>query len=203
MIGGHTVTNTLEAVENSLANGIKYIELDLLLTSDSVLVATHDWSTYSSLSGVEASDTQPPSYARFINSTILDSLTVLDYARIDSIFKANKDAYLVTDKLTDISVLDRFLPDIKNRTIVECFTPRQYSDCLAGGFHSAMRSYHNYSDGGINALNISSTRFKYLHTLPTVFAVFSGNIIDRNTADSIFKAEPAVRYVYVDDVSAK
>lgn len=36
-IDGYTVTNSLEAVENALSKGVKYIELDLQQTSDGKL----------------------------------------------------------------------------------------------------------------------------------------------------------------------
>ena len=37
-------TNSKESVLNSLKNGFKYIELDLLITKDNHIIAAHDWS---------------------------------------------------------------------------------------------------------------------------------------------------------------
>jgi len=43
MIDGFMYTNSLEAVDNAIANGIHYIELDLALTKEDSLVASQDF----------------------------------------------------------------------------------------------------------------------------------------------------------------
>lgn len=43
-ISKNIYTNSKESVLNSLKNGFKYIELDLLITKDNHIIAAHDWS---------------------------------------------------------------------------------------------------------------------------------------------------------------
>ena len=56
-VDGNTYLNCREGLLQSLANGYKYIELDLGLTADSTLVCIHDWNTFMAIT---ASDTPPP-----------------------------------------------------------------------------------------------------------------------------------------------
>ena len=51
VLDGYVYTNSLEALQNAVANGYKYIEADLLLTSDSVLVAAHSWEDFNRMTG--------------------------------------------------------------------------------------------------------------------------------------------------------
>lgn len=46
---GYTYTNSLEAVNYAISQGIKYIELDLCLTDDGHLVCAHDWNHFRSI----------------------------------------------------------------------------------------------------------------------------------------------------------
>ena len=41
-----TYSNSKESVIKSIEKGFKYIELDLLETSDGFIVAAHDWKTF-------------------------------------------------------------------------------------------------------------------------------------------------------------
>ena len=59
-VDGVSMTNSYEALCTARDNGYKYIELDLLFTSDSVLVAMHDWAGYNAAMGnSERGDTAP------------------------------------------------------------------------------------------------------------------------------------------------
>lgn len=196
-IDGVPVTNSLEAVENSIAHGVKYIELDLQLTSDNKLVATHDWGTFRSQTEGDWGDSEVPSYNEFRKMRICGKYKPMTYQLIDSVFKKNPDLWLVTDKITDLGVMERFLPDLKDRIIVESFSPQQYSEGKNRGF-KVFRSYHNLTPGGINAVEINSRRLIYQHFIPTEFAVYSNRRISSVEADSIFKSDKRIKYIYVD-----
>ncbi len=196
-IDGHPVTNSLEAVENAIAHGIKYIELDLQLTSDNKLVATHDWGRFRKQTGEDPDNHVIPSYDSFCQKRILGKYRPMTYHLIDSVFKENPDLMLVTDKIRDIEPLEKYLPDIKDRITVECFSPHQYKECQEKGF-KAFKSYHNLSPGGINALERNSRRLFYQHFIPTTFAVFSNRLISISDADSIFNSDKRIRFIYVD-----
>lgn len=196
-IDGVPITNSLEAVENSIAHGVRFIELDLQLTSDMKLVAAHDWGTFRKQTGGNWDDPQIPSYDDFCKMQICGKYRPLTYSLIDSVFKKNPELWLVVDKITDIRAIERFLPDIKDRIIVESFSPRQYSECIRRGF-KGFRSYHNLTPGGINAVEINSRRRIYQHFIPTEFAVYSNRRISSGEADSIFNSDKRIKFIYVD-----
>lgn len=196
-IDGHPVTNTLEAVENAISRGVKYIELDLVTTSDGRLVATHDWGTFSDQTGVEASTANPPTYDTFKRSRAYGKFTPMTAEMIDSVLRANLDIHLVTDKIQDMALVDKHFSHFRDRMLVECFTKEQYSECQRLGY-TPMRSYKNLSLSGLHAAGLESKSFFLRHFLPRDYAVYSLPRISAREADSIFKAEPRVKYIYVD-----
>lgn len=90
-------SNSIEAVENSLRHNFKYIELDLSITSDSQLVAWHDWNF---------EWTEIPTHQQFMERKIYGLFTPIDYPRIDSIMTFNPQLSLVTDKISDPCIID-------------------------------------------------------------------------------------------------
>ena len=45
-INGLTYTNSVNAIEQSILNNFKLIELDLLITEDKMIIASHDWKSF-------------------------------------------------------------------------------------------------------------------------------------------------------------
>lgn len=117
-IDGHIATNSLEAIDNAIAHGFRYIELDLQLTADSFLVATHDWDSFREITGFKNYDNRPPTLEEFKNCRIWGKYTPLTYCMIDSIFFRHPELILVTDKLDDAYYLQKFLPGLTNKTMV-------------------------------------------------------------------------------------
>lgn len=196
-IDGYTVTNSLEAVENALSKGVKYIELDLQLTSDGRLVATHDWSTFRMQTGADKVGDIPMSFNEFRRARIYERFTPLTAEMIDSLFAVHKDAFLVTDKTDDAELIVASFPAIRERIVVECFSPASYRRCSDAGL-KVMRSYHNFVPDGVNVVGERGERYCYLHLLPTRFAVFPQKRISVSEADSMFNADSRIRFVYVD-----
>lgn len=196
-IDGHITTNSLESVELSIEKGVKYIELDLQLTSDGKLVAAHDWQSFNQSTGRTGTKTSVPSYEEFTRCRIHGKYTPMTYKMIDSVFSAHPELTLVTDKIEDVKVIDRFLKQLKSRIIIECFTPRQYEDCVKLGY-MPMRSYHNFKSGGLNVIKYRCARYIYQQILPTQYAVFDSRRLSVRDADSIFSSDSRIRFVYVD-----
>lgn len=196
-IEGHPVTNTLEAVDNAISLGVKYIELDLVTTSDGRLVAAHDWGTFSYQTGVEASTANPPTYNTFKRSRVYGKFTPMTAETIDSVLRANPDVHLVTDKIQDMVLVDRYFSHFRDRMLVECFTKEQYSECQRLGY-TPMRSYKSISPSGLHVSGLESKSFFLRHFLPRDYAVYSIPRISAREADSIFNVESRVKYIYVD-----
>jgi glycerophosphoryl diester phosphodiesterase len=111
--------NSLEALNQNYQKGAKYFELDIRSTSDSKLVAVHDWNEWAEKSGYAGS--LPPSYDEFL-STKVDGLTPLDVRAIVNWFEARPDSYLVTDKIDDPFLVRASFPFYKQRVLMEVFS---------------------------------------------------------------------------------
>ena len=68
--------------------------------------------------------------------------------------------------------------------------------------HNAAAQEHGceliFNVAGLHAVGLESKSFFLRHFLPRDYAVFSNQRISAHEADSIFNAEPRVKYIYVD-----
>lgn len=126
-IDGHTYTNSLEAVLLSIKNGYKFIELDLALTADSVLVAVHDWKEFNEITGFPLKKDTVPSYADFTKRMIYEKYTPLSAEMINGIFLNDTTLYLVTDKISNPQIIGQNFPHLKQRIVVEAFSYDDYT----------------------------------------------------------------------------
>ena len=209
MIEGYTYTNSLEAVNNAIANDIRYIELDFDFTNDDLLVATHDWMGCEDI----MVDGKNPSYADFMKHRRYSRFTPIDYTRIDSIMQTNPKLHLVTDKISDYEIITKYFGKYKNRLIVECFKDEDYYRLKEAGYEVFRSEYpptkkgvikhilkFNFHDWYINEYvfeGVGRSSFKALHG--DAFAVYT--CPDRQSADAIFEKDDRIKYIYIDDVN--
>lgn len=131
-IDGFKYTNSLEAVERSIENGFKMIELDLLVSSDGKIVAVHDWSSFhlmtnSNKNGPIASD-------EFDLKKINDNYHTLNISEAIEILSEN-EVVLVTDKIENLTLLSKSIID-KEKSIVEVFSLKKYNEAIKLGFNN-------------------------------------------------------------------
>lgn len=198
-IDGHPTTNSLEAITKTIDDSVKFIELDFQITSDSFLVAAHDWGSFAQMSGIKVSADNPPSYEVFKSARLFNKYTPLTCEMIDSIFQHHTDLFLVTDKTDDIRLLLKYLPKLKGRLFIECFSKNSFEKCVESKSCTPMHSYLNLCFGDLNATAVNSHRYKYLRFIPSAFALFPQGIMNKSTADSLFKADERVKFIYVDE----
>lgn len=209
-IDGYTYTNSKEAVEHSIECGMKYIELDLLLTSDSSLVAAHSWADYNKMVGVENLDSIP-TLEQFQQSKLLGKYTPLTFADIDSILCVNPDIVLVTDKMSNPAIIDACLGKYKERVIVECKTDEDYYFYMDHGYKMSM--YRNgkylisqFIQSVVRRLQGKKDRYSacviYKGDQDKIHCdcKFVYTCRDRHEADSIFSQYNDVKFVYIDNV---
>lgn len=210
MINGYTYTNSKEAVEHSIQCGIKYIELDLVLTADSVLVATHSWKDYNKMVGNDDVATVP-TLEQFKTSKLHGYLTPMTFSDIDSIMCAHPDIYLVTDKMSDPTVLEPYIAKYKDRTIVECLSLDDYYYYMDHGYKMSMyrnglslmkqlmlfvgRKLHGMTDRYSACVVYKGSQDKIRSNCKFVYTCNN-----RQEADSIFAHSSDVKFVYIDDV---
>lgn len=185
-------SNSLEAVRNTLAHGFDFMELDLSVTSDGELVAWHDW---------QFEWTEAPTHDEFMARKIYGLFTPIDFPRMDSILTANPQLTLVTDKISDPAVIDRWLGKYKDRVWVECFSDEDYWALLKKGYHVlASRVPPVKADQPVAIRNYA---FDYRQCPDfskcdgDCFALFGGEI-SRRKADSLFAIDPRIKLVYAD-----
>ncbi len=134
VVDGVAMTNSREALIKARDNGFKFIELDLLFTADSMLVACHSWGEYNAALGLNGGSNAAPSLNEFLSRRLPGGLTPLTAVEINDFFMAHDSLFLVTDKISDAKVLNRFFPQLKKRMVVEAFSYKDYCELLQQGY---------------------------------------------------------------------
>ena len=185
-------SNSLEAIENALSHGIKYIELDLSITSDEQLVAWHDWQ-------FEWSDV--PSHEQFMARKIYNKFTPIDFARLDSILTCNPQLFLVTDKISNPELIDTWLHAYRDRVWVECFSDADYVVLQEMGYHVLASRIPPLKSKEYAAIRNYAFNYTHCSDLSCLdgdcFALFGGEIT-QSKADSLFQIDNRIRFVYID-----
>ncbi len=125
-IQGNVYTNSLEAIEETLAEGNYFIEIDLNYTSDGHLVCAHTWPD------VYPNDYQP-TLEEFLSSKVQGKFTPITAADLIQIMCNNPEMYLVTDiknedicpPIAELVALAEEDPTILDRFIIQLYTGRE------------------------------------------------------------------------------
>lgn len=144
-------TNSKEALIQSIKEGFRLIELDLMFDKDGDIFAAHDYKHFYKITNAPNTNNSladylnesafaPPSKDYIKNAKIYGRFTPLDKDAINTIFTANPSVYLVTDKLQDFSAIENQLNFGKDRIIIEIFALRDYFRARKMGFKYAMFS---------------------------------------------------------------
>lgn len=134
-VGDFHYTNSREAVEDAIGKGFRFIELDLLATTDGHLVAGHSWKNLKKTCGCADADNTPLTYQEFLElRTQSPRFHPIEEAEIAAAMQQHPQLVLVVDKLTDYTTLLQKLP-FPDRMIVEVFSVRQYVQALRAGVH--------------------------------------------------------------------
>lgn len=153
-IGNFTYTNSREAFLDSIQRHFRFIEIDLVETSDGHLFAAHDWKSFKSLAGIPDNTPSALSLDEAMRQKIRKTLSPLDGNGIRKIMETNRDFILVTDKIADYELLLKEIP-FPERMIVEVFSPEDYLKALKSGIR-----YPAYCIWGKKEYQIAS-RFKF------------------------------------------
>ena len=139
-LDSYVYTNSREALENAAASGYRYIELDLIMTSDSVLVAAHSWGLFNRMTGYAHKGDEAPLLSDFVSRRIHGRYTPLTADSINSYFQRNPQLFLVVDKTSDPAVLERYFPCLKDRMVVEAFSYDDYCTLSGQGYFRVLYS---------------------------------------------------------------
>lgn len=220
-IEGCTYTNSKEAVEHALGCGIRYIELDLAMTSDSTLAAVHDWAEFRRMADIQPLDGGPLGSAQFAEAKICGRFTPLTAEGIVGLLDRHPEMILVTDKISDPQIIGRHFDRYAGRVIVECFSDSDYYELSRAGytcFRSAtpqffglyyikklLRFPQPYIDRYVTEFGYYDLKFRrwagFFPPPRCEAALFTAK--DRAEADKIFALYPNVSLVYTDDIEPR
>ena len=214
-------TNSREAVEHAIACGVKFIELDIVVSPEGEPLAFH--SSEDMVDTVYSCD--PPHMSEFTAAPLRGkngkTYTPLTWREINEIFLAHPDLTFVVDKTDDPAVLEKYFSKLKDRMVVECFSMERFREIKRAGFKEAMLNedavspstvimqdlkHITYSDEPrVNMIALgrktyikdkSMRRFIKLCNIP--MAMWSAT--DRNSANEMFEKIPTLRMLYTNEV---
>lgn len=138
-IEGYTYTNSLEAVRRAIDGGFRFIELDLMTSTDGRLVAVHDWAHFNKITGHAELGDRALSFDEVRARKIHGSFTPLTEVEIEEIFAKNPNIVLVTDKTNAYDQVARAF-SFPDRIIMEIFTLADFDRALHAGIRYPMYS---------------------------------------------------------------
>lgn len=149
-IGRYTYTNSLEALNASYGRGLRFIELDFILTEDEHVVLLHDWTA-----SVQRLFKMPPKRYRLDEFRQFDMIGDLHQMDLDDLFhwmRLHPDARIVTDGKSDNLVVlkkikERF-PGSLARFVPQIYFFREYGAVRELGFRNIILTLYrsNYID---------------------------------------------------------
>lgn len=130
-IDGNIYTNSREAIEGSIKAGRKYIEIDLIKTSDGEYIAGHDWERINIMTGRQGD--KPLSKQEFLSSKLHGKYTPMSIDDVAELMEKYPDWVMVVDKIRDLDYLHKHLP-YHDRMIVQVFALHNYFRALQLGY---------------------------------------------------------------------
>lgn len=130
VIGGYCYTNSKEALLSSLRKGFVFVELDLYLTTDSIVVCLHDLDEYNKMTSSHLKDlnsevfSNSKLYGRYTPMTLKDAIEIWN----------KKPFNIVTDKLSSPAILNKYFKSNRARVFVEAFNSDDYVELLKEGY---------------------------------------------------------------------
>ena len=141
-------TNSLEAVNKSIKDNFKLIELDIRETLDNVFVGVHEWKEFKKITNIKKKDENELNNEalllnEFKKKKIYKKYTPLDIISINDIFRKNNELILLTDKTNNFSKLNSDLNFDKKRIMVEVFGKKNYFKSISEGIINPIYSFNH------------------------------------------------------------
>lgn len=124
----YVFNNSIEAAQDSIQRGFRFIEFDLLVTSDGHLVGGHNWPQLREMAHLPVTD-EPLSMAEVEALSRPGEFSPVTAKDICRLLELNPDLTIVTDQITDYELLLREIP-YPDRLIVEILGTRRWDVCM-------------------------------------------------------------------------
>lgn len=150
-IKGFSYTNSLEALNQSFANGFSFFEIDFEKTADNQIVLLHDWD-YSITHFFHASSSIY-TFAEFKKLQLQNGqLTQLSLSELVTWLENHPNTYIITDfkrsPVTMLKKISRLYPELRSRLIPQIYLFSQYKQIQALGFKNIIMTLYasHYND---------------------------------------------------------
>lgn len=224
-IDGNIYTNSLEAFQYNYDKGYRVFEIDLLETSDGVLVGQHSWNNYK-----ETTDGKRyiPTSEEFLSNDIAGGYTGLSFEDVLRLAKEYSDIYVVTDTkktksdgareatmhMLDVAKEQDMEDVFKEQFIVQVYNKKSYQaikdlidveHIIFTFYRMDIEKYYKAaefcSDEGIPVITYKYNRWKKevqekIDELGLVTALYTVN----NREVAIKYVQNGVSYLYTDDL---
>ena len=144
-IGNHrTYTNSLEALDNSVARGHTAIEIDLSWTSDHHLVLLHDWDR--EFERLFNRSPGPLTLVEFRSTPSAHGLSHLSLEDLESWLLDNRDVLVITDikerNIDGLRLIAEEFPKHRHRIVPQIYRPQSYLEVRELGYHKVVFSLY-------------------------------------------------------------
>lgn len=194
-VNGVKYLNSVEALNHNYNLGFKMFELDLQLTKDGYIVATHDWNKWKKNTNYKGEI--PPLLSEFNNASYKNGLQVLDYMKINNWFKENKDATLIIDKLRSLEKIEDQINIDKSKILIEVFNSKDlkkfrnkdYNVIANIGFLNEIENPITYlKENNVSFIAAShKIKEKYKNNIFNIFHNLFGKNIEKQLIENNFK----------------
>lgn len=129
-IQGDTVTNSREALEQTIANGFQYIEVDMAFTTDGQIAMLHDWESSASYY-LGLGQNKAVSFAQYQQCRVMSKYTPLDMDTLAEILQQNPQITIITDTKEDnlaiLTYIQKNYPQLVAQIIPQIYQYEEYA----------------------------------------------------------------------------
>ncbi len=155
--GGMTYTNSIEALNENMANNFSYFEIDFSFTKDRELVCIHDWKN--NFKNIFGFTIQEPltldEFYYFIEKNKFHNCTLKTLSKWLS---DNPDTFIITDvKGDNVQALKKIIetiPNAQERVIPQIYDPNNFTKIKSMGFKNVIWTLYRYSGDNDEIMNI-------------------------------------------------
>lgn len=148
-VQGDTVTNSKEAVEQAIANGFQYIELDMALTTDGKIAMIHDWESSASLY-LGLGPNKAVSFEKYQQCKVLNKYTPLTMDVLAKILQNNPQVRIITDTKEDnvaiLAAIKNQYPQVVKQIIPQIYQYNEYEPVKKLGYDKMILTLYKMSN---------------------------------------------------------
>ena len=146
---GYETTNSVEAVNQAIANGYKLIELDMELSLDNKIIMIHDWDR-TTMYYYGRTFPKKLTQRQFAKLSVYGKLQVLDTGKLASILEKHKDVRIITDTKGDnlelLTAVKENYPDLVSRFVPQIYDYDEWDEVRNLGYKDVILTLYAMSD---------------------------------------------------------